>query len=116
MTSTEILDTHGTARIPGDSVISRSMRIFKTVAEVNRAWHDAGIPGTADVTAAGENRGAVIRVELEKDDEASWKQKLSHYDGATASQKLEAALRQLKSRLETGEVATTEGQPSGRAR
>lgn len=115
MTSTELLSPHGTARIPNDDVISRSMQIFKPVAEVNRALDSAGLPGTAEVTQAPGGRGAILRVEIRKDDEDSYQHQLSPYEGKSTSQRLESALRHLKARLETGEVATTEGQSSGRS-
>ena len=111
---TDTMEVHGTAKIPTDDVISRSMLIFKPLAEVNRAWENAGIPGTADIRAATGNRGTVVTVELDKNDESSYEHALSPFDGATASQRLEAALRAFKGKLETGEVATVEGQPSGR--
>jgi hypothetical protein len=114
MTTAQLTDTHGTAQIPGDDVISRSMQIFKTVAEVNRAWENAGLPGEAQVTPASGNRGAVLKVELPKDDKSSYEHALSLYEGKSTSQRLESALRTIKGKLETGEVATTSGQPSGR--
>jgi hypothetical protein len=114
MTSTELLSPHGTARLPVEGVVSRAMQIFKTVAEVNRAWDSAGLPGTAEVTPAPGGRGAVLRVELPEDGDSSYEHQLSPYEGKTTSQQLESALRALKGKLETGEVATVEGQPSGR--
>jgi hypothetical protein len=110
-----MMDTHGTAQIPGDDVISRSMQIFKTVAEVNRAWEGSGLPGDAEVKAAPGNRGAVLRVELRKDEKSSYESALSQYEGKSVSQRLESALRTIKGKLETGEVATTKGQPAGSA-
>ena len=115
MTTSQLHDTHGTARIPADNVVSRSMTIFKTVAEVRRAWDESGIPGEPEIKPAPGNRGAIITVELPKSDEESYKGALSSYKGNSISQKLEVALRELKGRLETGEVATTDGQPSGRS-
>ncbi len=114
MTNAQMLDTHGTAAIPGDDVISRSMQIFKTVAEVNRAWEGTGLPGEAEVKPAPGNRGAVIKVDLRKDDEASYEHAFSPYKGMSTSQRLESALRALKGTMEAGEVATVEGQSSGR--
>jgi hypothetical protein len=114
MTTSQMLDPHGTAHIPGDDVISRSMQIFKTVAEVNRAWESAGLPGTPEVKPAPGNRGAILKVELQKDDESSYAHALAPYEGTSTSQRLESALRAIKGKLETGEVATVEGQPSGR--
>lgn len=114
MTASQLHETHGTAPIPPDEVVSRSMTIFKTVAEVRRAWDSSGIPGEPEIKPAPGNRGATITVELPRNDEDSFKHALSPYQGSSISQQLEAALRELKGKLETGEVATTEGQPSGR--
>ena len=114
MTNAQLMETHGTARIPSDDVISRSMQIFKTVAEVRREWDASGLPGDVEIEPAPGGRGAILRVELPKHDDSSYKHLLSPYKGATTSQQLETALRNIKGKCETGEVATVEGQPSGR--
>jgi hypothetical protein len=114
MTNAEMISTRGTARIPTDEVVSRSMQILKTVAEVRREWDATGLPGEVEIEPAPGNRGAVLRVKLPANDDSSYKHLLSSFEGGSTSQQLESALRQIKGRLETGEVATTEGQTSGR--
>jgi hypothetical protein len=114
MTNAAMISTHGTARIPSEEVLSRSIQILKTVAEVRRAWDASGLPGDVEIEPAPGNRGAVLRVDLPKNDDTSYKHVLSPYEGTSTSQQLESALRQIKGKLETGEVATTTGQTSGR--
>lgn len=107
-------DTHGTVRIPPDDLASRSVRISRPLSEVKSAWSSARIPGSPEFGAAPEGRGTDVTVELDKDAGDDAEHALSPYEGGDIDQKLESALRDFKAKLETGEIATIEGQSSGR--
>ncbi len=114
MAISELDNTHGTVSLPPETAARRSVRILRTLAEVNSAWSKAELPGTAEIVAAPEGRGTDVTVELDKDAGKKAEHALSPYEGGDIDQRLESALRDFKAKLETGEVATIEGQSSGR--
>ncbi len=107
-------EARGTVEIPREGVASRTVRISADAEQVRAAWRDAGIPGAAHVEKAPADRGVDLRVEIEGGETDDIEHRLSPYEGKSLDQRLESALRDLKARLETGEVATTLGQPTGR--
>lgn len=113
-TQMETEPEHGTIPIPAESVKSRSVRIRSPLADVQRAWNSAELPGTANFENAPEGRGVNVTVDVDRDTDKDTDDLLSAYDGESMEEKLESALRRFKALLETGEVATTEGQSSGR--
>jgi hypothetical protein len=90
------------------------MRIRAPREAIEAAWNESGIPGSATFTDAPGDRGTDISVELPKKDNDDAEHRLSPYEGKSLDEQLESALWTLKAKVETGEVATTEGQPSGR--
>jgi hypothetical protein len=90
------------------------MRILAPRERVEAAWNDSGIPGIPTFAEAPGNRGIDLSVELPTRNNDDAEHRLSPYEGESTDQRLESALWTLKARVETGEVATVEGQPSGR--
>ncbi len=115
MAGSESDDVHGTVRIPMEHTASRTIRIGKTLAEVRAAWTAAKLPGNPEFVPAAENRGIDLTVEIDKHSDSEAERLLSPYEGESIAQQLESALRDLKARIETGEIATIEGQSSGRS-
>lgn len=114
MTATHFDTTHGTVRLPQDDVAWRTMRIRAPRERIEAAWREAGIPGHAAFTDAPGDRGIDLSVELSKKDNDDAEHRLSAYEGGSLDERLESALWALKAKIETGEIATTDGQPSGR--
>ena len=114
MTATEFETTHRTVRLPHDDIAWRTMRIKAPRDKVEAAWRDSGIPGSPVFQDAPADRGIDLIVELPKKDNDDAEHRLSPYEGGSIEERLESALWSLKARIETGEVATTDGQSSGR--
>ncbi len=114
MAVSELDNTHGTVSLPAEKTARRSVRILKPLAHVNKAWDSARLPGTPEIVAAPEGRGTDVTVELDKDAGKDAEHALASYEGGDIDQRLESALRDFKAKLETGEIATIEGQSSGR--
>ncbi|MBA2708549.1 MAG: hypothetical protein H0U59_12165 [Gemmatimonadaceae bacterium] len=114
MRSNETEAAHGTLRGEGESSgVRRSMTIRKPMEDVRSAWKGASLPGTPSFRQALGDRGIEIHVAVEDNDEV--KHLLSPYKGEGLGGQLDEALRAFKARVETGEVPTITGQPSGRA-
>ncbi len=114
MQNEDTQETRGSVEIPLEGVASRTVRIRAEAEYVRSAWRDAGIPGAARVENAPADRGVDLRVEIDGNESDDIEHRLSPYEGKSLDQRLESALRDFKARLETGEVATTIGQSSGR--
>ena len=114
MTATHFETTHGTARLRQEDVAWRTMRIRAPRAKIEAAWTAAGIPGSPTFIEAPAGRGIDLSVELPKKDNDDAEHRLSPYEGGSLDERLESALWNLKATVETGEIATTAGQPSGR--
>ena len=106
---------HGTAPIQAEKGIHRAaITIKRPLADVKSAVKQFGLPGTAEVNEAPADKGVEIRVEVDDAHEASSAHLLELYKGNNTTDKLKNALRTIKARVETGEVPTVDGQPSGR--
>ena len=114
MTGTQYETAHGTVRLPDDDTAWRSMRIRAPREAVEAAWNESGIPGSATFANAPGDRGIDLSVEVPKKDNDDAEHRLSPYAGKSLDEQLESALWNLKALIETGEVATTQGQSSGR--
>jgi hypothetical protein len=97
----------------GDTV-RRSVTIRRPQPEVRRAWESAGIPGDAQFDAAPGDLGTELRVIAPRDQQSALKEIIGSWTSDDPGESLSTRLRQFKAQLETGEVATTHGQPSGR--
>ena len=105
-TSADILDD-------GD-LVRRGVTIRKPINEVRRAWESAGIAGTVDFKMAPGTLGTEVRVTAPRDQQSALKEIVGAWTSDDPGESLSTKLRQFKAQLETGEVATTIGQPSGR--
>jgi uncharacterized membrane protein len=113
-------NSHWTAKLPGGHRIEWDSRITDDVPGKRIAWHSVhsaplAHAGVVDFEAAPGNRGTIVRVVL-------------HYRPPAVPAAIYAAralrgapsyeikedLRRFKQILETGEIATTRGQPAGR--
>lgn len=105
-TSADILDD-------GD-LVRRGVTIRKPINEVRRAWESAGIAGTVDFKMAPGTLGTEVRVTAPREQQSALKEIVGAWTSDDPGESLSTKLRQFKAQLETGEVATTIGQPSGR--
>lgn len=111
-TDTEVV--HGTAPIQAGKGIHRAaITVKRPLADVESAIHQFGLPGRAELDVAPADKGVEIRVEVDEREDLS-NHLLDAYKGHTLTHKLKQALRTIKSQIETGEVPTVDGQPSGR--
>jgi uncharacterized membrane protein len=90
--------------IPGELIA------WKTVADP-----DVAHAGSVHFTPAAGGRGTVVRMVMDYEPPGGRFTALAaKFIGESPDQKIRAALSRLKMLLETGEVATTKGQTSGR--
>jgi hypothetical protein len=80
-----------------------SLTVDRSPTEISKLWEELGIEGTLSFRPAPPEWGTVVTLELEGPDGKA---------GRVLADKL---LRQLKSFAETGEVPTTDRNPSARA-
>ncbi|MGI8745578.1 MAG: SRPBCC family protein [Bryobacteraceae bacterium] len=113
--------SHWSAKAPAGRTVEWKAEIIAEVENRMIGWRS--LPG-ADVDNAGsvhfgeapDGRGTQVKIALQYNPPGgivgSWFAKLF---GEEPSQQIEADLRRFKQLMETGEIATTKGQPSGRA-
>jgi uncharacterized membrane protein len=97
----------------GDTV-RRSVTVRRPLDEVRRAWSAAGIPGEPQFATAPGKLGTEVRVTAPKDHQSALKEIIGAWTSDDPGESLSTRLRQFKAQVETGEIATTHGQPSGR--
>ena len=105
-TTADILDD-------GD-MVRRSVTIRRPLADVRSAWQTAGIGGEPRFSEAPGDMGTELRVTAPRDQQSALKEIIGAWTSDDPGDSLSTKLRELKARLETNEVATTKGQPSGR--
>jgi uncharacterized membrane protein len=105
-TSADILDD--------GTLVRRGVTIRRAIEEVRGAWASAGIAGTVDFKPAPGELGTEVRVTAPRAQQNALKEVIGAWTSDDPGESLSTKLRQFKARLETGEVATTIGQPSGR--
>jgi hypothetical protein len=105
-TSADILDD--------GTLVRRGVTIRKPLEEVRRAFASAGIPGTVAFKTAPGDLGTEVRVTAPREQQNAVKEILGAWTSDDPGESLSTQLRQFKAQLETGEVATVIGQPSGR--
>jgi hypothetical protein len=108
-------DPHrGTADFHEDGdMVRRSVTIRRPLADVQRAW-DSSIEGVVTFNEAPGTRGTEVRVLAPKESQSAIKEVVGAFTGDQPGDTLMTKLRAFKALLETGEVATVHGQPSGR--
>jgi uncharacterized membrane protein len=97
----------------GDRV-RRGVTIRRSIDDVRRAWSSADIDGDATFSEAPGDLGTEVRVTAASDRQSAFKEIVGAWKSDDPGDSLSTQLRQFKALLETGEVATTKGQPSGR--
>jgi hypothetical protein len=97
-----------------DSTVRRSVTIRRPLGEIQKVWKSAAIPGIATFSEAPGDRGTEVRVEAPREAQSAMHEIIGALKNDDPGESLSTALRQFKARLETGEVPTIKGQPSGR--
>jgi hypothetical protein len=97
-----------------DKTVRRSVTIRRPLVEIEKVWKAAAIPGIATFSEAPGDRGTEVRVEAPREAQSAIREIIGVLKNDDPGESLSTALRQFKARLETGEVPTTKGQPSGR--
>jgi hypothetical protein len=95
-------------------LIRRGVTIRRSVDEVRAAWNAAGIQGDAVFAEAPGDLGTEVRVTAPGDRQNALKEIVNAWKSDDPGESLSTQLRKFKAQLETGEVATVIGQPSGR--
>lgn len=111
--------SHWVVKAPAGTTVEWDAEIIEERANELLAWRS--LPG-ADVASAGEvtfkaapgNRGTVVRVRVQYAPPlGALGSALAKLFGEEPSQQIADDLRRFKQLMETGEIATTEGQPRG---
>ncbi|HEY4305414.1 MAG TPA: hypothetical protein VGM82_13140 [Gemmatimonadaceae bacterium] len=95
-------------------VVRRSVTVRAPMEKVRSAWQAAGISGDVQFSAAPGELGTEVRVTAPRDEQSALKEIIGAWTSDDPGTSLSTKLRQFKAQIETGEVATTIGQPSGR--
>ncbi len=110
-----------TAKAPFGAHVSWEAEITQDIAGEIIAWRslegsDVNHAGSVAFTALSHGRGTDLKVVLAYEPPAGrLGAAVAKLFGEEPEQQLREDLRRFKQRMETGEVASTEGQPSGRA-
>jgi uncharacterized membrane protein len=114
--------SHWVAKAPAGMTAEWDAEIVEDTHGQAIAWRSLG---SADVTNSGQvrferaagGRGTVVKVELQYDPPAGrLGSLLAKLFGEEPGLQVQEGLRRFKQQMETGETATTDGQPSGRGR
>jgi hypothetical protein len=95
-------------------LVRRGVTIRRSIEHVRRAWAGAGIEGDVEFDEAPGGLGTEVRVTAPASHQSALKEIVGAWRSDDPGDSLSTQLRQFKAVLETGEVATTKGQPSGR--
>lgn len=113
--------SHWVAKAPASTSVEWDAEIYNEKENELIAWRtlegaDVASAGSVHFESAAAGRGTVVRIVLRYDPPAG---KLGAFVarlfGENPEQQIDEDLRRFKQLIETGEVATTEGQPSGRS-
>jgi uncharacterized membrane protein len=96
-----------------DGFVRRSVTVRRPRADVERQW-DSTIAGVPTFLDAPPGRGTEVHVRAPHETQNGLKEIVNSYSGDDPGESLAADLRKFKARLETGEIPTVLGQPSGR--
>jgi uncharacterized membrane protein len=113
--------SHWVAKAPAGKTVEWDAEVYNEKEGELIAWRslegaDVDNAGSVRFEPAPEGRGTVVRVTLKYDPPAGKLGSLvAKLWGEEPSQQIEEDLRRFKQVMETGEIATTEGQPSGRS-
>jgi uncharacterized membrane protein len=113
--------SHWVAKAPAGSSVEWDAEIYNEKEGEMIAWRtlegaDVASAGSVHFEPAAGGRGTVVRVVLKYDPPGGKLGALvARLFGENPEQQIDEDLRRFKQLMETGEVATTEGQPSGRS-
>jgi uncharacterized membrane protein len=113
--------SHWVAKAPAGKTVEWDAEVYNEKENELIAWRslegaDVDNAGSVRFEPAPEGRGTVVRVTLKYDPPAGKLGSLvAKLWGEEPSQQIEEDLRRFKQVMETGEIPTTEGQPSGRS-
>src|ERR1044071_585431 len=113
--------SHWVAKAPAGKTVQWDAEVYNEKENELIAWRslegaDVDNAGSVRFEPAPEGRGTVVRVTLKYDPPAGKLGSLvAKLWGEEPSQQIEEDLRRFKQVMETGEIATTEGQSSGRS-
>ncbi|HJU54859.1 MAG TPA: SRPBCC family protein [Pyrinomonadaceae bacterium] len=113
--------SHWVAKAPAGKTVEWDAEVYNEKENELIAWRslegaDVDNAGSVRFEAAPEGRGTIVRVTLKYDPPAGKIGSLvAKLWGEEPSQQIEEDLRRFKQVMETGEISTTEGQPSGRS-
>jgi uncharacterized membrane protein len=113
--------SHWVAKAPAGKTVEWDAEVYNEKENELIAWRslegaDVDNAGSVRFEPAPEGRGTVVRVTLKYDPPAGKLGSLvAKLWGEEPSQQIEEDLRRFKQVMETGEISTTEGQPSGRS-
>jgi uncharacterized membrane protein len=113
--------SHWVAKAPAGSTVEWDAEIYNEKEGEMIAWRtlegaDVASAGSVHFERAPGGRGTLMRVVLKYDPPAGKLGALvARLFGENPEQQIEEDLRRFRQLMETGEIATTEGQPSGRS-
>jgi uncharacterized membrane protein len=113
--------SHWVAKAPAGTTVEWDAEVYNEKENELIAWRslegaDVDNAGSVHFTGAPGGRGTEIRVVLKYDPPGGTLGSIfAKLFGEEPGQQIEEDLRRFKQLMETGEIATTEGQPSGRA-
>jgi uncharacterized membrane protein len=113
--------SHWVAKGPAGSSVEWDAEIYNEKENEMIAWRSlegsqVDNAGSVHFERAADGRGTVVRVVLKYDPPAGkLGAAVARLFGESPAQQIDEDLRRFKQLIETGETATTEGQPSGRA-
>jgi uncharacterized membrane protein len=120
--SVRVLDakrSHWVARLPGGVALEWDAEITHDFPDERLSWRsvagsDLSHSGTVEFKSLPGKRGTAVSVELWIEAQEQVREGVASLFGEIPEISLGNDLRKLKQVLETGEIATTEGQPSGK--
>lgn len=113
--------SHWVAKAPAGTTVEWDAEVYNEKENEMIAWRslegaDVASAGSVHFTPAAAGRGTVVRVVLKYDPPGgAVGAAVAKLFGENPEQQIEEDLRRFKQVMESGEVATTAGQPSGRA-
>ncbi|MCA1632315.1 MAG: SRPBCC family protein [Acidobacteria bacterium] len=113
--------SHWVAKAPAGTTVEWDAEVYNEKPDELIAWRtlegaDVDSAGSVRFEQATGGRGTVVRITLKYDPPGgSIGAAIARLFGENPEQQIDEDLRRFKQLMETGEVATTEGQPSGRS-
>ncbi|MBA3243204.1 MAG: SRPBCC family protein [Acidobacteria bacterium] len=113
--------SHWVAKAPAGMTVEWDAEVYNEKPDELIAWRtlegaDVDSAGSVRFEQAASGRGTVVRVTLKYDPPGgSIGAAIARLFGENPEQQIDEDLRRFKQLMETGEIASTEGQPSGRS-